>query len=77
MVLVQEDDELHEHIIYYLSRNLVGPEINYSHVEKLSLATIHIVQRVCHYILLFKTTVVVYVNLFRILPYQAYHRMGI
>jgi hypothetical protein len=24
MVLVQEDDELREHIIYYLSRNLVG-----------------------------------------------------
>jgi hypothetical protein len=38
MVLVQEDDELHEHVIYYLSQNLVGPELNYSHVEKLALA---------------------------------------
>jgi hypothetical protein len=44
MVLVQEDDELHEHVIYYLSRNLVGPELNYSHVEKLALAIIHTVQ---------------------------------
>jgi hypothetical protein len=32
MVLVQEDDELKEHVIYYLSRGLVGPELKYSHV---------------------------------------------
>jgi hypothetical protein len=44
MVLVQEDDELHEHIIYYLSRNLVGPELKYSHVEKLALVVVHMVQ---------------------------------
>jgi hypothetical protein len=37
MVLVQEDHILKEHIIYYLSRGLVGPKLNYSHVEKLSL----------------------------------------
>jgi hypothetical protein len=37
MVLVQEDDELHEHVVYYLSQNLVGPELKYSHVEKLAL----------------------------------------
>ena len=40
MVLVQEDEEIQEHVIYYLSRNL---EIRYSHVEKLALATIHAV----------------------------------
>jgi hypothetical protein len=38
MVLVQEDDLLEEHVIYYLSRGLVGSKINYSHVEKLELA---------------------------------------
>ena len=27
MVLVQEDDELREHVIYYLSQNLVSPEL--------------------------------------------------
>jgi hypothetical protein len=65
MVLVQEDDELHEHVIYYLSQNLVGPELNYSHVEKLALVVVHAVQRLRHYILLCKTTVVVDVNPFQ------------
>ena len=36
MVLVQEDEELQEHVIYYLSRNLIDTEIRYSHVEKLA-----------------------------------------
>ena len=44
MVLVQEDEELQEHVIYYLSQNLIDAEIHYSHVEKLSLSTIHVVQ---------------------------------
>ena len=53
MVLVQEDEELHEHVIYYLIWNLIDAEIRYSHVEKLSLATVHVVQRLRHYILHF------------------------
>ena len=52
MVLVEEDEELQEHVIYYLSRNLIDVEIHYSHVEKLALATVHVVQRLRHYILL-------------------------
>jgi hypothetical protein len=44
MVLVQEDDELHEHVVYYLSQNLVVPKLKYSHVEKMSLVVIHVVQ---------------------------------
>ena len=48
MVLVQEDEELHEHVIYYLSRNLINAKICYSHVEKLALATMHVVQRLRH-----------------------------
>ena len=52
MVLVQEDEELQEHVIYYLSQNLIHVEICYSHVEKLALATVHAVQRLRHYILL-------------------------
>ena len=43
MVLVHEDEELHEHVIYYLSQNLIGAEIRYSHVDKLALATVHVV----------------------------------
>jgi hypothetical protein len=65
MVLVQEDDFLEEYVIYYLSRGLVGPELNYSHVEKLVLAAVHAVQRFCHYILFRRTTVIVIVNLFQ------------
>jgi hypothetical protein len=52
MVLVQEDDELHEHVIYYLSRNLGGPELNYSHVENIALAVVNAVQQLRQYIFL-------------------------
>ena len=52
MVLVQEDQELQEHVIYYLSQNLIDVEIRYSHVEKLALATVHAAQWLRHYILL-------------------------
>ena len=62
IVLVQEDEELQEHAIYYLSRNFIDIEIYYSHVEKLALATVHAVQRLRHYILLRQTLVVAHVN---------------
>ena len=65
MVLVQEDEELQEHVIYYLSQNLIDGEIYYSHVEKLSLATVHAVQILRHYILLLQTLVVSHVNPFQ------------
>ena len=52
MVLVQEYEELQQHVIYYLSWNLIDTEIRSSHVEKLSLATVHVVQQLRHYILL-------------------------
>eukprot|EP00253_Pinus_taeda_P020815 PITA_20815 len=65
MVLVQEDDALTEHMIYYLSRGLIGPEICYSPVEKLALAAVHAVQQLRHYILLRKTFVLAVVNPFQ------------
>jgi hypothetical protein len=65
VVLVQEDDKLHENIIYYLSRTLLGPELNDTHVKKLSLATAHAVQCLRHYILLCNTTMVFDVNPFQ------------
>jgi hypothetical protein len=65
MVLVQEDDSFFKYVIYYLSQGLVGPELNYTHLEKIALATVHAVQRFCHYVLFCKTTVVVVVNPFQ------------
>ena len=48
VVLVQEDDKLQEHVVYYLSHALDGPKIRYSHVEKLALAVVYAVQRLRH-----------------------------
>ena len=48
VVLVQEDDKLVLHVVYYLSRALARPELRYSHVEKLALAAIYAVQRLRH-----------------------------
>jgi hypothetical protein len=64
MVLVQEDDLFSKYEIYYLSRGLIGPELNYSHIEKLVLAAVHAVQRFHHYVLFRKTTVIAVMNLF-------------
>ena len=65
VVLVQEDDKLQEHVIYYLSCALAGPELRYSHVEKLELATMYVVQRLHCYISLSTTTIVEDVNPFQ------------
>lgn len=37
MVLVQTDDDCTEHVIYYLSRNLLDTETQYAYVKKLAL----------------------------------------
>jgi hypothetical protein len=58
MVLVQYDESHDEHVIYCLSRSLATSKINYSHVEKLALATVQAIQNFRHYILLCKTTVI-------------------
>ena len=65
VVLVQENDKLVENVVYYLSRALVGPELKYSHIEKLALAAVYAVQRLRHYILLRTTNVVADVNPFQ------------
>ena len=58
MVLVQDDDNGNEHVVYYLSRNLLDTETRYAHVEKLALAAVQAVQRFRHYILLRTVTMV-------------------
>jgi hypothetical protein len=57
-VLIQLGDENHEHVIYYVSKNLSGPPLKYKHEEKLALAIVLAVQKLCHYILLHTTKVV-------------------
>jgi hypothetical protein len=65
MVLVQEDDLFSEYVIYHLSRGLIGSELNYSHIEKLTLVAVHTVQRFHHYVLFHKTTVIAVMNPFQ------------
>jgi len=43
MVLVQVHDDDSENVIYNLPKGLVGPELQSSHVEKLSLAVVFLV----------------------------------
>ena len=62
VVLVQEDDKIQEHVIYYLIHALAGLQLRYSHVENLALAVVYAVQRLRHYILLVTTTIVAYVK---------------
>lgn len=56
--LVQDDDEGSEHVIYYLSWNLLDTETCYAHVEKLALVAVQAVQCFQHYILLCTTTMI-------------------
>jgi hypothetical protein len=58
MVLLQEDEHDTEHVIYYLSKTISGPELRYSHVEKLALETFIFVQIFFHYILLHTTMII-------------------
>ena len=57
MVLVQENPNGQEHVIYYASKNLMDSETQYSCMEKLALATVIAVQKFRHYIFLRTTTV--------------------
>jgi len=56
MVLVQEDNGI-EYLMYYLSCNLNDTKRKYSHVEKLALVAVQAVQRFRLYILFYKTTI--------------------
>jgi hypothetical protein len=37
---VKNDEDHNEHVIYYLSKGLVGTKIHYPYVEKLELAEV-------------------------------------
>ena len=57
MVLAQDNRDVQEHVIYYMSKSLIDSDTHYLHVEKLSLATVIFVHKFSHYILLRTTTV--------------------
>ena len=61
-VLIQKDDNQNEHIIYYVSTNLIGPLVSYSHKEKLALVTVLSIQKLHHYILTCTTRAVINSN---------------
>ena len=50
-------------MVYYASKNLIDFKTHYSRVEKLALATVIVVQKFRHYILLRITTVLADQNL--------------
>lgn len=56
-VLIQKVKDHQEHVIYYLSKSLSSPSINYGRDEKVALVVISSWKQ-CHYILLHKTRVV-------------------
>ena len=57
MVLVHENPDGQVHVIYYASKNITNFEPRYSHVEKLALDIVIVVQKFHHYILLRTTTI--------------------
>lgn len=61
-VIIQECDDGHEHVIYYISKQLSGPTLNYSHGKNLALTIVLCVQKLPHYILLCKTKTMVNLN---------------
>ena len=50
-LLAQLDDNGNEQAIYYLSRTLVGYELNYTTIEKACLAVVFCTQKLRHYML--------------------------
>ena len=65
MVLVQTDNVHFEHVIYYLSRGLVGVELKYPYVKKLALVATFAIQKFFHYIILRTTTIISDTNLMK------------
>lgn len=51
-LLAQHDDEGKERAFYYISRTLVGYELNYSSIEKICLAVVFATQKLRHYMLI-------------------------
>ncbi|KAG9458869.1 hypothetical protein H6P81_003377 [Aristolochia fimbriata] len=57
-LLAQCDENNKERSLYYLSRALVGAELNYSPIEKTCLALIFAIQKLRHYLLAHSTNLI-------------------
>ncbi|KAM2078098.1 hypothetical protein COP1_024346 [Malus domestica] len=64
-LLAQDNDAGQEQAIFYLSRNLNQPEINYSAVEKLCLAVFFVASKLQHYMLPSVTQVIAQTDVIR------------
>jgi len=49
-LLAQNNDQGHEQVIYYLSKNMIGAEYWYNPIEKEYLALVFAVQKMRHYL---------------------------
>jgi hypothetical protein len=54
-VLVHLGDDDRKHVIYYISKNLLGPPLKYNHEEKLTLVVVLAFKKLRNYILLHTT----------------------
>lgn len=52
MVMFQGYDSNQEDVICYLIKGIIGTELHYSHVDKLALVVVHVVQQFQCYILM-------------------------
>lgn len=50
-LLAQHNEEGKEHDLYYLSRTMDSPELNYSPIEKICMALVFTLQKLRHYLL--------------------------
>ncbi|KAG9444492.1 hypothetical protein H6P81_015832 [Aristolochia fimbriata] len=57
-LLAQGDEDNKEHSLYYLSRTLVGAELNYTPIEKTCLSLIFAIQKLRHYLLAHSTNLI-------------------
>ena len=48
-LLVQEKEKGKKRVLYYLSRTLVGVEVNYSPIKKMCLALFFVIDKLRHY----------------------------
>lgn len=57
-LLAQQDEEGKERVVYYISRTLIGYELNYTQIERECLAVVFASQKLRHYMLSHKVHLV-------------------